>query len=151
MGFLSNVVIGGAALWLVHKAREGDEEARIEREREEAIREAEKEKEEKRRNTPCYFDGAISMNLFDEIVTTNRKRIKRLTHLKAEGPIVYGTVQSQSGISDWNFKIDFNDFGDITGKYWLSSENDDSSIPETVAERISTAIKESIASGPVES
>ncbi len=57
-----------------------------------------------------------------------------------DGPVVYGVVQSQSGISEWNFKLDFNDYGHITGTYWLSSDNDDSNIPERFGDLIRSAI-----------
>lgn len=63
-----------------------------------------------------------------------------MTNLNIEGPIVYGTVRSQSGISDWSFTIDFNDFGRITGSYWLSSDNRDSEIPSTIAKRMKSDI-----------
>ena len=54
--------------------------------------------------------------------------------------MVYGTVRTQSGLSEWDFKVDFNDYGHITGKYWLSSDNDDSNIPGHVADNMSTMI-----------
>ena len=64
-----------------------------------------------------------------------------MSELKVDEMVVIGTVHSQSGITDWNFKIDFSDYGHLTGKFWMSTDNDDSEIPRTIAGRISDAIK----------
>lgn len=98
------------------------------------------EEENRRKNSICRFDGNIAKESFYVMVTHSGKGIKRITNLYANGPIVYGTVRSQSGLSHWHFKIDFNDYGNITGRYWLSTDNNDSDIPKTVANRISQMI-----------
>ena len=49
---------------------------------------------------------------------------------------------SQSGISEWDFELDFNDYGKITGTYWISSDNYDSMIPETLGNLIQKAISD---------
>jgi hypothetical protein len=96
--------------------------------------------EKRRRNTICLFDGEISKEEFYVMVKRGRKGLRRITNLYAEGTMVYGTVRSQSGISEWCFQIDFNDYGKLTGKYWLSTDNNDSSIPKLVADRIAQQI-----------
>ena len=96
--------------------------------------------DEIRKNTPCNFENGISEGQFEFIVRQSGKHIKRLTNLSVNGPIVYGTIRTNSGLSEWNFKADFNDYGRITGKYWLSSDNEDSSIPTNIAEKISCMI-----------
>ncbi len=100
------------------------------------------QEEKRRKSIPCCFSDGISKSEFDEVVKKSRKHIKRLNDLYVEEAVVYGTVCSQSGISNWNFNIDFNDYGHLTGKYWLSSENNDSNIPITVAKKISSQIME---------
>lgn len=122
------------------KAREKREE--IERAFQVAEREAReaREKEARRINSQCKFLDGISEDEFKSIAIHSGKGIKRLSEVSVEGPIVYGTVQSQSGISEWYFKIDFNDFGHVTGRYWLSTDNYDSNIPDRLAETISSAI-----------
>lgn len=75
------------------------------------------------------------------MVKCGGKGIRRITSLYAEGAMVYGTVRSNSGISDWCFRIDFNDYGKLTGAYWLSTGNIDSNIPKLVASRIAQQIK----------
>lgn len=99
-------------------------------------------KKNRRKRTICRFDGKISKDVFYDMVKRGGVGIRRIINLYAEGPIVYGTVRSQSGISDWRFKIDFNDYGKITGTYWLSTDNDDSDIPKIVADRISQQIND---------
>lgn len=98
------------------------------------------EEENRRKNTVCRFEGEISKEEFYVMVKCGGKGIRRITGLRAEDTMVYGTVRSQSGISDWCFRIDFNDYGRLTGKYWLSTDNSDSDIPKIVAERIAQQI-----------
>ena len=100
------------------------------------------EEENRRKNTVCHFDEDISKEEFYVMVKRGKKRIRRITNLYAEGTMVYGTVRSQSGISDWRFRIDFNDYGKLTGAYWLSTDNDDSDIPQIVADRIAQQISD---------
>ena len=99
------------------------------------------EEEKRRKNSVCHFDGNIKKEEFYVMVKRGGKGIKRLTNLYVEGPIVHGTVRSQSGLSDWCFTIDFNDYGDISGRYWLATDNTDSDIPKIIAERIAEQIR----------
>ena len=94
------------------------------------------ENEKRRKNSVCTFDGEISEVEFRAMVKRAIRGIKRINILCVEGPIINGTVRSCSGLSDWNFQIDFNDYGNLTGKYWIVSQNHDSEIPSVIAERI---------------
>lgn len=49
-------------------------------------------------------------------------------------------VLSQSGISEWEFELDFNDYGKITGSYWIYSDNYDSMIPKALGNSIQEEI-----------
>lgn len=51
-------------------------------------------------------------------------------------------VQSQSGISEWEFWVDFNDYGHITGRFWWHTDNSDSNIPEKFGDIISSFIND---------
>ena len=128
MGFLATIGIGAAVIGAVKLIADGSKKAKE--------RQAE---EERRKNTPCYFDNGISQSEFTEIVYNAGRRIKRLQVL-VDGPIVYGKVESQSGISTWEFKLDYNDYGRITGTYWESTENSDSSIPGRLGQLIQDEI-----------
>ena len=126
MGWLGKILIGvgtiGLGGFIVKKLADDNKE------------------EQRRRDTPCEFNDSVSYGDFCSIVYQSTRYIKRLT-VNVEGPIIYGTVRSQSGISSWRFKIDFNDYGKITGRYWISSDNTDSIIPQNLAEHIQNAIK----------
>ncbi len=98
--------------------------------------------ENKRKNTVCHFDGDISKEEFYVMVKRGGQGIRRITNLYAEGAMVHGTVRSQSGITDWCFRVDFNDYGKLTGAYWLFTDNKDSEIPKIVADRIAQQIND---------
>ena len=122
MGFWE-IAAGGALYALVKKAQANAAEER------------------RRKATPCKFRDGISSSEFNRIARKSAKYIKRIVNLSVNGPIVSGTVRSQSGTSEWDFSIDFNDYGHITGKYWLCTDNHDSNIPTRLAENISAMIK----------
>ena len=125
------------------KEKEAREYERRERLREE-IKEKEarerkqrkKEEEERRKNTPFVFSQEIPIQLFNYAVEKAIKKIKRINSFYINGPIVEAWVTTQSGINEWWFKIDFNNYGHYTGKYWIKSENKDSEIPDRVAQLI---------------
>ena len=94
------------------------------------------EEEHKRRITPYYFDKGITEEKFKNIVLQAGRHIKRVEELTSDGLIVSGSFRSQSGLISCDFEIDFNDYGHITGRYWISSENPESSIPEHIAQNI---------------
>ena len=119
-------------------------EKRAERKAEEArIAEERRLEEERRRNTPCYFTGKVSQNEFCAIVKKVSKRMSRRLNVDyVNSTIVAATFYSQSGQSKWSFEIDFNDYGDVTGKYWwLSKCYCESCIPENFAEQIQEEIE----------
>ena len=64
----------------------------------------ERAEQERRRNTPCRFIDGFSEYEFEQMVKRTGKNIRRLTEVSINGPIVYGTVRSQSGISEWSFE-----------------------------------------------
>ena len=125
-GLLGLLVLGGLVAWVGHEGKKNREEA-----------EQRAAQENRRRNSKCKFDDGISETEFAELVLKVTKKIKRVKNISVSGPVVSGEVESQSGISTWDFCVDFNDYGHITGKYWIRSENDGSSIPRRIAEMIS--------------
>ena len=82
------------------------------------------QKEEENRNRiPCRFDEGVSQELFEAFAQGAGNKIKRIESISVVGAKVYGTVRSQSNISEW-----------------MKSENDDSSIPERLGDIISGCI-----------
>lgn len=103
-------------------------------------------KELERRNTPCIFGYLLSKERFEQLAIDVAKRIKRLT-ITVNNQFVSGEVRTQSGISTWGFKLDYNDFGNVTGRYWiLFAENSDSKIPESYAKQLQEEIKNLLSS-----
>ncbi len=104
----------------------------------------EKEKrreEERRKNTPVQFVEPLTQELFEQIAHYAVKSIKkRKIDIVVEDAVIYGTVKSNTQLSEWNFTADFNDYGWITGRYWLTSDNKDSSVPSAIADYISKCI-----------
>lgn len=98
--------------------------------------------EKRRRNTPCQFTDANLQSQFISLVELSAKPIKRLTATVSEH-MVYGTVRSQSGISSWEFRLDFNDYGRVTGEYWCYSDNNDSKIPKSLGDSIKNGLRAS--------
>lgn len=97
--------------------------------------------ESRRKNMVCHFDGEITKEEFYAIVKRCGNGMSRLTDIYADETMVYGTVRSQRDKSDWCFRIDFNDYGRLTGQYRLFSDNRSSDIPKYIAERIAEQIR----------
>ena len=95
---------------------------------------------EERKKTPCFFKDGISKEEFEKIARRIGKRLHRLKKITVEGPIIYCTTESQTGFTTWDFNVDFNDWGHVTGIYWIQADNDTSSFPMHYAQMVSEAI-----------
>lgn len=99
-----------------------------------------RQKEIQRKNTLCVFSAQLSKDEFEQIVLNVAKPIKRLT-VKISNQFVTGIVRTQSGIDTWEFCLDFNDFGKVTGNYWwVNKGNPDSKIPQSYATQLQNEI-----------
>lgn len=99
-----------------------------------------RKEEERRRSTPFCFPKNMTETEFNGVAIKTAKPIKRLA-VSTDAQFVRGTVRTVSGINTWNFTIDFNDFGTLTGRYWMRKvENEDSDIPSIYAEQLKEAI-----------
>ncbi|MBQ7235711.1 MAG: hypothetical protein IJX03_00960, partial [Clostridia bacterium] len=88
----------------------------------------------------CLYDDKLTEEDFRELAVDVAKSIKRLT-VQVENHFVFGTVKTNSGISEWNFKLDFNDYGKISGQYWISFDNNqESDIPKVYGDRLKVEI-----------
>ena len=127
MGFLSKLFMAGVAGFALKQIGNNLQE---------------KAKENKRESIPCEFTEKLTEEQFENLAFNVIKRIKKKKiDIEVYGPKIYGTVESQSGLTEWDFTIDFNDYGSITGNYWLWSENDDSLIPKRIAEDMQKCIE----------
>ena len=148
MGLFSKIAVVGILTIGLKRIKKSSEERMIENnkiqaeERKHRAEEQARRAEEKKRiNTEFEFNDGISQTDFEFIVKKTCNHIKRLVDYRIEGPIIYGQICSQSGATIWKFKIDFNDYGHLTGRYWLTNENPDSTIPHTTAIRIQRMIE----------
>ena len=126
MDVLILIVFGLVFFIIIHKSRKEEKKRR-----EETIR---------RKNSWNGFVDDISEEDFINIVASCIRPSNRIKELTINGPVIHGTVHSQSHKTEWDFEIDFNDYGHITGSYWLSSDNDDSKIPKYIADEIKVAL-----------
>ena len=104
-------------------------------------------REKNRPHMTCSFNEGITQSdllCFAEHAASeiHNKEIS----VSVDGPIIQGVVVSQSRLTKWLFVSDYNDYGHITGKYWLWSENEDSKIPGVVAESVKAQIVSALAS-----
>lgn len=91
----------------------------------------------KRRDMPCFFNDGLISSDFVEIAERAGRKIKRIKSVSIIGAVIYCNVESQTGYSDWDFSVDFNDWGHVTGTYWTQTDNDDSSIPHHFGHMVS--------------
>ncbi|WP_409967475.1 hypothetical protein RFF05_12880 [Bengtsoniella intestinalis] len=94
----------------------------------------------RRKAKKSRFNKNISEEDFAEIVYKVVKRVKRIEYMKVTGELVECRVCSESGLSYWNFMLDFDDRGKITGKYQVTTENHDSNIPNRLGDTIQAQI-----------
>lgn len=95
---------------------------------------------ERRRRSKATFGGGVTYDDFVALVGAAAKRTPRLEDVRIDGLDVTLQVRSNSGLSRWSATIDFNDYGRLTGKYWLTSENHDSVVPRHFAEEMQRQI-----------
>lgn len=99
----------------------------------------------RRKGSPLHFDHRLRPQEFTHIVSEIARTIPRLARCESIGMTVYFEITSNSGLTTWAAEIDFNDYGRLTGTYWLTSDNTQSNIPEFFAERIQREICRRIA------
>lgn len=124
MSFLEKLLVGGGVAWLAQTVVRNAQET------------------QRRRNSPLSFDDGLSEQDFVEIATDTASRTHRVRQTDVVGMTVHLHIRSISGLSDWNAEIDFNDYGHLTGSYWIKSENSDSQIPSHFANAVSAQIHE---------
>lgn len=103
----------------------------------------------RRRNSPLSFDRGVSRPEFAEIMQDVGRNTRRVIDVKVTGMLGVIHVRSSSGLSTWTAEVDFNDYGQLTGRYWLKSKNADSSVPEHYARTVQTEIKRRASGGHV--
>ena len=136
MAILDLLIISGAALFIekIFSDKDDNKDERIsEWERWRAVN-------QKRKATPCFFKDGISAEEFKKIALHVGEKHRRVKNISVKGPVIYCTVESQTGNSNWDFNVDFNNWGHITGTYWSQTDNNDSSIPKHYGDMVAEEI-----------
>lgn len=136
MGFLDKLLIGGVAALI------GGGIVQTYRSAQETMR---------RKSTPMMFDDRLNQQDFVTISTRIAEHTPRVSRITSTGVTVLLDVRSNSGLSTWTAEIDFNDYGRVTGNYWLKSANTQSPIPEFFAHALQEEIWKRVGQNPTRS
>lgn len=90
----------------------------------------------KRRATPVEWDPRFPRETFHDVVNRTAEKLPRVYASHVDGLIVTIHVKSNTGLTSWKADVDFCDYGRLTGKYWITSENTQSPIPKALADAI---------------
>jgi hypothetical protein len=90
----------------------------------------------KRRATPVEWDPRFTREAFQDVVYQTAQKLPRVYASHADGLIVTIHVKSNTGLTSWKAEIDFCDYGRLTGTYWIISENNQSPIPQALADAV---------------
>lgn len=101
-----------------------------------------KQDEELRQSLSIQFPEFLNQEEFNRIIHEESAKIIRINKVEINQALINFEVYSNSRISTWCFTLDYNDYGNLTGKVRISSENSDSSIPENISLRISERLNE---------
>ena len=125
MGILEKLLIGGAVAAVGALAVKGGR----------AIAAATAE-EKRRRESPLKFIPWLTEQDFHAMVARVASQTPRLAGTTIDGLVVEITIRSNSGLSTWSATLDFNDYGNPSGRYWIRTENDQSPVPEWFAKKL---------------
>lgn len=95
----------------------------------------------RRKGSPLQFDDALTPADFSAIVQEAARRTPRVRHSEVVGMTIVLHVRSNTGLSMWRAEADFNDYGRLSGTYWISSENSGSVIPNHFADLVQAEIQ----------
>ena len=88
--------------------------------------------EQRRRNTPCRFRDGFSQSQFAWMVQRAGRYLPWVARLEVSGTMVSGILTADDDSTGEEFTLDFNDYGHVTGKYWVSKSGT-SNLPERFA------------------
>lgn len=123
MSFVEKMLVGGGLAWLARTVHRNAVE------------------EQRRRNSPLSFEDGLSRTDFEALATTTARQTSRVVRSEVVGMTVHLRIQSISGLSEWRARVDFNDYGHLTGRRWIESENENSQVPSLFADTMSAEIR----------
>lgn len=102
----------------------------------------------RRKNTPLSFDDGLTEDEFVNLAHEAARRTSRCERVLTTGMVATIDIRSNTGLSTWSAKVDFNDYGHLTGRYWLTSDNTQSIVPEHFAKLMQAEILRCVSSPP---
>lgn len=138
MTFLERLLIGGVLAVAGTIVIKGGREAR-----------AAAKEEQRRRESPVQFIPWLTPQDFALMTRYVASKTPRVINTDIEGLLVEITVQSNSGLTVWTAELDFNDYGNPSGRYWIRSDNEQSSIPKWFADMLRTEMVQRLDQGRV--
>lgn len=138
MGILDKLLIGGAVAVVGALAVKGTREA--------AAAAAE---ERRRRAVPPRFIPWLTEQDFSVMVGYVASLNKRVIRREITGLVVTITVRSNTRLTTWTADLDFNDYGNPSGRYWIRTENDQSPVPTWFADMLAAQMTGRLEQGQV--
>jgi len=138
MGFLEKLLISGAVAVVGTLAVKGSRE----------LAAAAKE-EQRRRDSPPRFIAWLTQEDFSAMVGYVSSQSPRIIRAAVTGLVVEITVRSNSGLTTWSAELDFNDYGNPSGSYWIRTENDQSPVPKWFADALREQMVQRLTQGQV--
>ena len=130
---ISNVIsIPGKVVNIILEVHSWNSQERLEK----------KQDEELRQSLSIQFPEFLNQEEFNRIIHEETDKIIRIKKVEISQALINLEVYSNSRISTWCFTLDYNDYGILTGKVRISSENTDSSMPKNVSLRISERLND---------
>ena len=130
---ISNVIsIPGKVVNIILEVHSWNSQERLEK----------KQDEELRQSLSIQFPEFLNQEEFNRIIHEESVKIIRIKEVEISQALINFEVYSNSRISTWCFTLDYNDYGILTGKVRISSENTDSSMPKNVSLRISERLND---------
>lgn len=138
MGIFEKLLISGAVAVVGTLAAKGLRESA-----------AAAKEEQRRREVPPRFIPWLTEQDFSVMVGYVASLSPRVVRAEVTGLVVEITVRSNSKLTTWTADLDFNDYGNPSGKYWIRSENDQSPVPKWFADTLAEQMVQRLAQGQV--
>lgn len=136
MGFLEKLIIGGAVAVVGTLAVKGSRELA-----------ATAKEERRRRETPPQFNADLTQEDFSAMVRDVSSRNSRIITAAVDGLTIVITVRSNSGLTKWTAELDFNDYGNPSGRYWIRAENEQSPVPTWFGDSMQELMRQRLSKG----
>lgn len=95
----------------------------------------------RRRSSPIEWDPRFPKEDFEAVCSEVGRKLPRVYATSVDGLRVTLFVKSNTGLTTWKAAVDMNDYGRLSGKYWIESENKQSPIPAAFADAVEAEVR----------